>query len=90
MASTRTKSSCNARWRPSREMEEFFLSQQLQFSLSQHLMASLTSLSTPAQYEKWPNASMKGIDSMSPIVPPSSMTQTSAGSSVPSTVVFHL
>jgi len=47
-------------------------------------------ISLPARYEKWSNASMKGIDSMSPIVPPSSMTQTSAGSSVPSTVVFHL
>ena len=87
-------------------------------------------VSLPTRYENWPNASMKGIDSMSPasrmslslcgkknlssapeltgmgtidqtyailqlpamiqnvllpIVPPSSMTQTSAASSVPST-----
>lgn len=39
----------------------------------------------PTRYENWPSASMKGMDSISPMVPPNSMTQTSGGPSFPST-----
>uniref|UniRef100_A0A0A9H5Z3 Uncharacterized protein n=1 Tax=Arundo donax TaxID=35708 RepID=A0A0A9H5Z3_ARUDO len=40
---------------------------------------------SPAPHENWLKASINGLDSISPIVPPNSMMQTSGGPSLPST-----
>ena len=46
---------------------------------------TLQKLDGPTRNWNWRSASTKGMDSMSPTVPPSSITHTSAGPGLPST-----